>query len=597
MSRPGQTSCRFIIKLGYPCNNACLFCHASDCPSDLRLSTESALARIRDAQEMGATGVLFSGGEPTIRKDLPELAAECARLGLRPGLITNGRMLSYKPLLKKLLKAGLDYVYMSLHGPEAVHEAITQVPGSFAQSWQAIRLMAGIEGLQFTVNAVVVNQNLPHLQEVTNLLLSLPRVRVKFTYVEPKGSVLNDLEIVPAPRTAAQCISELLDDAAGRGIPLHRFGIDGLPHCLDRRFGSLQDDMFSHGIAALREVDEDHFYPIDYANMAKPPVCRGCLLGDRCRGSWRKTFELFGHDLLGPVRGGIANSFNYFPAPNVGSPARSVTLDYPELDTHYVTDTGDYNDAQLLNIRDRLGQIYLQLDDQPMVNDFPNQLQKLRPVAGKKGLFEPQPGDPFGPAEQRVRRILSGLTGRVLDVGCGQTRYQDLLEQKLAGGEISYVGLDPFPGDSVRALAASQSIELRVQSIEDGVFERGEFDWVLVLRSHNHLCDLWTAYTRILGALKWGGRLLVVDNVSFGLVRPKVNQKAILALPSGAGLEHLRDHDHQAAADFLQRFPLQLVTRHEVGPDTANQWLLLYQKLWPGGQVGRDTYRAAPGNS
>jgi MoaA/NifB/PqqE/SkfB family radical SAM enzyme/SAM-dependent methyltransferase len=594
MSRLRQNAGRFILKLGYPCNNACLFCHASDCSSTSQLSTEVAVARIREARELGATGVIFSGGEPTIRKDLPELAAEGARLGLRPGLITNGRMLSYRPLLKRLVKAGLDYVYMSLHGPETVHDAITQVPGSFAQSWQAIRLLAGLETVQLTVNSVVVKENLPHLQEVADLLLPLPRTRVKFTYVEPKGSALDALEIVPSPQLVAQRISALLSEAAARGLPLRRFGIDGLPHCLDPRFAYLQDDMFTHGIAALREVDEEHFYPIDYANMAKPRVCRACLLGDRCRGSWRKTFELFGHDFLAPVRGGVANSFNYFPAPKVGGFARSVTLEGTDLHPHYVTDTGDYSDAQLLTIRDELGQLYLQLDDQPMVNDFPNQLRKLRPVAGKSGHFSPQSGDPFGPDEQRVRRILSGLTGRVLDVGCGQTRYQDLLDQKLTGGDISYVGLDPYPGDSVRALAAGRRIELRVEAIEDSVFQAGEFDWVLVLRSHNHLSDLWTAYTRILGALKWGGRLLVVDNVSFGLVRPRVPRQTILALPPGAGLEHLRDHDHQAAAGFLQRFPLQLITRHEVGPDTGNQWLLLYQKLWPGGQVGRDTYPVAP---
>lgn len=591
---PAAVHRRFIIKGGHPCNNACIFCHASDEPSALELETSQVLSRISEAQAMGATGILLSGGEPTIRKDLTQLAEACQQSGLEFGLITNGRMLSYRPLLKRLLRRGLRYVYMSLHGPEMVHDAITRAPGSFAQAWDAIRLLARIDGLQLTVNMVMVRQNLGYLLSVAQQLLPLPSVKVKFTYVEPKGSALFDPDTVPTPLRAAHALTAVMDAATQAGVPLSRFGVDGLPHCLDGRFQALQDDMFSHGICALREVSEDHFFPIDYANMSKPETCRGCLMGDSCRGSWSRTFEMFGGDFLKPVRGGIANSFNYFPAFEPGSFERTVWTEWQGRLSPYVTDTADYSPARLGQIRDQLGQLYLQLDDQPMVNDFPGQLRKLQPVAGNPGHFVAVDQNPFASSERYVRRILAGLKGRVLDVGCGQSRYDDLLTSKLESGEIQYVGIDPAPGENVRKLAESGRIDLRVLGLEDGQFSAGEFDWVLVLRSHNHLADLWTAYVRILAALRWGGRLLVVDNVSFGLVRPAVPEAAIKALPPGS-VEHLRDHDQDAAAAFLQRFPLVEVERATVGPTTANQWLLLYQKLWPGGQTGRDTYDTGPG--
>ncbi len=586
---------RFIIKGGYPCNNACLFCHASDQPSTLELQTDDVIARIGEAKAMGATGVLLSGGEPTIRKDLPQLAEECLRNGLEFGLITNGRMLSYRPLLKRLLRRGLRYVYMSLHGPSHIHDAITKAPGSFDQSWQAVRLLAGIEGLELTVNTVMVQQNLDHLHEISRLLLPLPSVNIKYTYVEPKGSALTDPKVVPSPTAARHALAAILDAAEAAGVPLSRFGVDGLPHCLDSRFGDLQDDMFSHDICALREVDEEHFFPIDYANMHKPAKCRGCLIGDSCRGSWSRTFELFGDDFLQPIHGGVANSYNYFPAPAPGSPDRTIWTGWQGREESYVTDTADYSSSRLQHIRDELGQVYLQLDDQPMINDFPGQLRKLVPIRAKPGHFAVSDQDFFGPAEKKVRRILAGLQGRVLDVGCGQSQYGDLLNQKLERGEIDYVGIDPAPGKNVRDLAKAGLIDLREQGLEDGRFGRGEFDWVLVLRSHNHLADLWSAYVKVLSALRWGGRLLVVDNISFGLVRPMVTEAAIKALPPGEGIEHLRDHDHDGAASFLRRFPLVEVERQAVGPTTANQWLLLYQKLWPGGQLGQDTYGSDEG--
>jgi SAM-dependent methyltransferase len=353
--------------------------------------------------------------------------------------------------------------------------------------------------------------------------------------------------------------------------------------------------MFTHGICALREVGEEDFFPIDYGNMTKLDACRGCLIGDGCRGSWSRTFKMFGSDFLQPVRGGVANSFNYFPAPGPGIPERTLWTSWQGQAGPYVTDTADYTPDRLRQIRDDLGQVYLQLDDEPMINDFPGQLRKLLPKPGKGIGFTPSDRDPFATSEKQVRRILAGLQGRVLDVGCGQSQYGDLLQGKLESGEIDYVGIDPAPGKNVVELAESGLIDLREQALEDGEFGRGEFDWVLVLRSHNHLADLWTAYVRILAALRWGGRLLVVDNVSFGLVRPTVTEAAIKALPPGEGIEHLRDHDQHDAASFLQRFPLVEVERQAVGPTTANQWLLLYQKLWPGGQTGHDTYGSNDG--
>jgi pyruvate-formate lyase-activating enzyme/SAM-dependent methyltransferase len=593
---PGRK--RFIVKVGYSCNNGCLFCHAADQQCIGSLPTDQAIDRIADARAHGATGVLLSGGEPTIRKDLLELADACRRHGLAFGLITNGRMLSYAPLLKRLARRGLDYVYLSLHGPEDVHETVTRAPGSFAQTWQAARLLDALDGIQLTVNAVVVRQNLDHLQALVRLLAPLRRARVKFTYVEPKGQALVDDSLIPHPVEAARAIAAALELGERLGMPGNRFGVDGLPHCLDPRLPTLQDDMFTHDIVALREVDEERFFPIDYGNMHRPKACRGCRVGDACRGSWTRTFNRFGDHFLAPVYGGLSNSFNYFPDPGgSASPQRALQLEIDGRKLPFATDTADFSEPHIRHVRDTIEQLYLQLDDRPMVDDFPAQLRKLRragPADAAKPLFVPLRKDLFSLADQRVRTLLRSVTGRVLDVGCGQTRYADLLEEKLAASAIDYVALDPAPGDTVRELADARRIRLLTQGIEDASFEPGSFDWVLVLRSHNHLADLWTAYSRVLAALRWGGSLLVVDNVSFGLVRPHVSREAIAAIPPGEGLEHLRDHDQDDAARFLARFPLVEVERQAVGPHSANQWLLLFKKLWPGGQTGVDTYPPAP---
>lgn len=596
---PGPPT-RFIIKVGYACNNNCLFCHSSPHKHLPPPPAGEITDRIRQAQEAGADAVLFSGGEPTIRRDLVELAEECRHLGLSFGLITNGRMLSYGPLLKRLLRLGMDYVYMSLHGPQGVHDETTQAPGSFLQSMAACAALDRAGLPELTCNAVVTTRNLEELSGLVARLAPFEKTTIKFTYVEPRGSALQDSSLVPSPEIAAAAIGRALNHGRRLGLPPVRFGVDGLPHCLDGRFPQLQNDMFTHGIAALREVDESSFYPIDYGNMSKSRRCRGCLLGDACRGTWRKTFEMFSDAWLRPKTGGVANSYNYFPAeagPSAGADARSIAVRRRGSMSWYSTDTADFTDLELLRVRDGLEQVYLQLDDAPYVTDFPSQLRKLTRVEAKHDrtgpLFEVMEEDLFSVCEAPVRRILSSLSGSVLDVGCGQTRYGDLFEDKLRSGQIAYVGLDPAPGETIRSLAKEGRIGMVQSPVEDARLKRGQFDWILVLRSHAHLLDLWGAYSRMLGALKWGGRLLVVDNIAFGLVRERSPRGAVESLPAGAAREHKRNHTVLQAATFLKRFPLVELERHEVTRETANQWALLLKKSWPGGPGGADTYPAA----
>ena len=605
---------RFIIKVGYSCNNSCSFCHSAGLTHLGDLETTEIFDRIDEALQLGAESILFSGGEPTMRSDLVELADQCRTRDVPFGLITNGRMLSYTPLLSKLLARGLEYAYVSLHGPQQIHDAITRVPGSFAQTFEALRILDGISGLDVTCNVVVVRPNVEHLKALVSTLSVLRSIGLKFSNVEPRGRAADGDAVTPRPESAAAAVSEAMSFGIANERPLARFGVDGFPHCLDDRFPSLQSDFYTHRIAGIREVDEEQFYPIDYANMSKPDACRGCLIGDGCRGSWSATWERFGTKFIKPVSGGVSNSFNYFPADaaKTAPDSRSIRVLSGEETTVYTTDTGDFSDAEVLRIRDALGQVYVQVDDAEFLDDFAGQLRKLRRTdttraSGHGGgpstpslrsvaqddivVFEEVGGDVFGEAEAEVRGVLERVGGTTLDVGCGETRYGGLFDDKLQAGELTYFGVDPSPGRQVRELAEEGRITLWETGIESAPLQRAFFDWILVLRSHNHLVDLWTAYARLVGSLKWGGLLLVVDNVAFGVVRQSSFKERVAAIPAGAGIEHLRNDSAAEAHRFLRSFPLRLEARRDVTPATANQWLLLYRKAWPNGQPGRDTFR------
>lgn len=582
---------RVILKVGYACNNACAFCHSSSLLLIGSLDGSQVKRRVVEALEIGADSVLFSGGEPTIRPDLLELVRFTRKQGLGFGFITNGRMLSYQPLTAKLLGLGMDYVYMSLHGPEAVHDSITRAPGSFAQASAALALLSRVGGLELTCNTVVTCENMDCLEQVVDMVLGQDRVVLKFSAVEPKGGAAQDKGQIPHPIQSARAVSRALDYALSRGMSLDRLGVDGFPHCLDSRFAGLQTDFFTHGIMGIREVNEGAFFPIDYGNMSKPAACRGCLLGDPCRGTWSGILDSWGDEFLRPVAGGLSNSFNYHPVPEGVDPpdVRRLAVEEQGQRLELFTDTGDFPEEQIVRVRDELQQVYFQQDDDAFVTDFQRQLFKLK----KSGdAFKVVDKDLFGDADRLVRGIVSRVSGRVLDVGCGQTRYGDLLERGLESGRLAYCAVDPAVGEEVLALKGRKGVEVHVSTIEECHLDKDGFDWVLVLRSHNHLGDLWTAYSKLLGALAWGGHLLVVDNVPFGLVRLQVSKEAVEVISEDTRPEHLRNHSLGQCRAFLSRFPLLLEEQHDVTPATANQWVALYRKAWPSGQLGVDTFKA-----
>ena len=138
------------------CNLKCVHCyaHAKDRDFKNELSTEEGLKLLDDLAQFGVPVVLFSGGEPLMRPDLPQLAEYAVQKGMRAVISTNGTLIT--PEVAKTLKAiGLSYVGISLDGSEPVNDRFRAVKGAYQMAVAGIRncQAAGIKvGLRFTIN-------------------------------------------------------------------------------------------------------------------------------------------------------------------------------------------------------------------------------------------------------------------------------------------------------------------------------------------------------------------------------------------------------------------------------------------------------------
>jgi radical SAM protein with 4Fe4S-binding SPASM domain len=160
--KPGDFGPIVVYNCTARCNLRCVHCYSlsdASCAKE-ELTTEQAMGFLSQLPAAKAPVVLFSGGEPLLRRDLPELLTEAGRVGLRTVISTNGTLITPK-LAAELAEKRLSYVGVSLDGPEPFHDAFRQVKGSFAATLKGIGncQAAGLRtGLRFTITQANADQ-------------------------------------------------------------------------------------------------------------------------------------------------------------------------------------------------------------------------------------------------------------------------------------------------------------------------------------------------------------------------------------------------------------------------------------------------------
>ncbi len=145
-----------VWNVGQRCNLKCVHCYSHSLNREYtgELSTDEGKALIEDLARFGSPVLLFSGGEPLLRKDLPALASLATERGMRAVVSTNGTLIT-KKMAEELRRVGLSYVGISLDGMKETNDRFRGMEGAFDAALTGIRNCqeAGIKvGLRFTIN-------------------------------------------------------------------------------------------------------------------------------------------------------------------------------------------------------------------------------------------------------------------------------------------------------------------------------------------------------------------------------------------------------------------------------------------------------------
>ncbi len=211
------------------CNLKCIHCyaHAKDKAFKNELSTDEGKALLDDLAQFGVPVILFSGGEPFIREDLPELARYAVGRGMRAVVSTNGTLIT--PEKARIFKEiGLSYVGISLDGMEEVNDRFRGVKGAFQGALEGIRNSqeAGIKvGLRFTINKLNVGE-IPGIFDLVEEL-DVPRICFYHLVYAGRGSKLIEEDLShEETRAVVDLIMDRTKDLHDRGKPKEVLTVD-----------------------------------------------------------------------------------------------------------------------------------------------------------------------------------------------------------------------------------------------------------------------------------------------------------------------------------------------------------------------------------
>ncbi|MFH1491647.1 MAG: 12,18-didecarboxysiroheme deacetylase [Pseudomonadota bacterium] len=211
------------------CNLKCIHCyaHATERSHERELTTKEGMAMLDDLAAFGVPVVLFSGGEPLVRRDLVELASYAVGKGMRAVISTNGTLID-RQKARELKKIGLSYVGVSLDGLEGVNDHFRGKKGAFRNAMAGIKNCqdAGLKvGLRFTINRL----NVEEVPGIFDLIeeLDIPRVCFYHLVYAGRGSEIIEQDLDgKQTRKIVDMIMNRTRDLHDRGMPKEVLTVD-----------------------------------------------------------------------------------------------------------------------------------------------------------------------------------------------------------------------------------------------------------------------------------------------------------------------------------------------------------------------------------
>ena len=294
------------LELGYACNNFCKHCFVPQTQMKRDLNTDEIKGILDRLENEGYSVVAFTGGEPTLRRDLFELVRYARSIGLENiELQTNGRILYYADYAKQIKKMNFSKVGLSIHShKKKQHEYLTQAQGSWEQTVQGIKNAIKF-GIPLMTNTVISRINYTDIEDTVIMLSKLGVKEIELDFIRFIGNAEKYFPVLSVRMSDIwPFLRKTFDHSAE--LPLEMIYIDDYPLCLMNGYEKFNADSFGEGV---HDEDAMHFNTdfkggesIHKNEKIYTNKCGVCAHRGKCQGIWKEYLKHFGDKEFRPVR-------------------------------------------------------------------------------------------------------------------------------------------------------------------------------------------------------------------------------------------------------------------------------------------------------
>jgi pyrroloquinoline quinone biosynthesis protein E len=178
------------------------------------LSTEQWCKTFSEAADLGVVQLHLSGGEPVVRKDLPDLIRHARQCDLYTNLITGGTLLNEENL-RQFRDCGLDHVQLSIQDTEREMADLIAGARSYDKKLAVASLIKQL-GFPLTVNVVLHRFNIDHVPQLIAQAAELGAQRVELANTQYYAWALANRGALMPTRAQRDRAEEIAREARAR---------------------------------------------------------------------------------------------------------------------------------------------------------------------------------------------------------------------------------------------------------------------------------------------------------------------------------------------------------------------------------------------